>query len=159
MKLQFMSVLSLSAILLVSACKKDENTAVGTSAEQNQAAAPAAESAPAASENGIGPVSELQVGESIDEAMADKGKSVFEAKCSACHKIDERFVGPALKDVTNRRKPAWIMNMVLNPTEMLQKDPTAKELLAEYLTQMTFQNVSQDDVRAILEYFRRNDKK
>jgi hypothetical protein len=49
------------------------------------------------------------------------------------------------------------MNMVLNPVEMTQKDPTAQELLATYLTQMTFQNVSEEDARAILEYFRQLD--
>jgi uncharacterized surface protein with fasciclin (FAS1) repeats len=42
---------------------------------------------------------------------------------------------------------------------MLEQDDTAKELLGEYLTQMTFQNVSQDDARAILEYFREYDEK
>ena len=73
-----------------------------------------------------------------------KGKTLFEAKCSACHKAEERYVGPALKGVTTRRSAEWIMNMILNPAEMLEKDATAKELLAEYMTQMTFQNVTQD---------------
>jgi hypothetical protein len=49
------------------------------------------------------------------------------------------------------------MNMILNPAEMTQKNRIAKQLLAEYMTQMTFQDVSQDDARAILEYFRQQD--
>jgi hypothetical protein len=51
------------------------------------------------------------------------------------------------------------MNMILNPGEMLDKDPVAQELLAEFLTKMTFQDVTQDDARSILEYFRYYDDK
>lgn len=125
----------------------------GSKSESSQKAANAA---PAVSEIGVGPITHLELG-SIDPALAKKGEVTFEQKCSACHKLDERYVGPALKGVTTRRKPEWIMNMILNPSEMLEKDPTAKELLATYLTPMTFQNVSQEQARALLEYFRHVD--
>ena len=43
------------------------------------------------------------------------------------------------------------MNMILNPTEMLQKHPTAKELLAQYnFTPMADQNLTEAEARAIL---------
>ncbi|EKD41544.1 MAG: cytochrome c [uncultured bacterium] len=71
--------------------------------------------------------------------------------------MGERYVGPNLVGVTTRRKPEWVMNMILNPVEMTQKDPVANDLLATYLTQMTFQNVTQDEVRLIYEFFRQND--
>lgn len=105
---------------------------------------------------GVGPIRMVEIGP-LDPALASKGKIIFEQKCAACHKFDERYVGPALKGVTERRKPEWIMNMILNPSEMLEKDPTAKELLATYLTPMTFQDVSKEQARAILEYFRQED--
>lgn len=116
------------------------------------------ESAKAAtvSEVGVGPIQRVELG-ALDVALAKKGAVIFEQKCSACHKLDSRYVGPALQGVTQRRKPEWIMNMILNPAEMLEKDPTAKELLATYLTPMTFQNVSHDQARALLEYFRQVD--
>ncbi|MEO0144755.1 MAG: c-type cytochrome [candidate division WOR-3 bacterium] len=109
------------------------------------------------SDIGIGPIKEVKLGP-IDQSLVSKGKEVFEMKCTACHKLDERFVGPPLRGITKKRKPEWIMNMILNPVEMTQKDPIAKQLLAEYLTQMTFQNVSQEEARAILEYFRSIDE-
>lgn len=69
--------------------------------------------------------------------------------------MDTRLVGPALAGVTMRGSPEWIMNMILNPQEMVKKDPTAKKLLAEYNGAiMIDQNLSQDDARAVLEYFR-----
>jgi len=104
-------------------------------------------------EIGIGPVKSVTLG-SVDKSLADKGKELFETKCVACHKFDSKLVGPPLKDVTKRRKPEWIMNMILNPEQMTKENPTAKQLFGQYLTQMTFQNVTQDDARAILEYFR-----
>jgi hypothetical protein len=42
----------------------------------------------------------------------------------------------------------------------MKENPIAKNLAmsGQYPTPMTFQNVTQDDARAILEYFRNNDK-
>lgn len=102
---------------------------------------------------GIGPVKKVELGE-IDMALVEKGKQIFDMKCIACHKFDSKLVGPPLQGITKRRKPEWIMNMILNPEQMTKEDPAAKQLFTEYLTQMTFQDVSQDDARAILEYFR-----
>lgn len=120
--------------------------------DQGNTAAPASP----ISDKGIGPVKSLTL-VAVDPQLAAKGQQLFQSKCSACHKIDEKYVGPVLKGVTQRRSPEWIMNMILNPQEMTQKDPVAKDLLATHLTQMTFQNVSEEDARAILEYFRQND--
>lgn len=105
---------------------------------------------------GIGPIKQVTIS-SIDANLAKHGKELFESKCSACHRIGQRYVGPDLQNVTKRRAPEWIMNMILNPIEMTQKDPIAKELITTYLTQMTFQNVSEEEARKILEYFRQID--
>ncbi|MDO8526585.1 MAG: cytochrome c [Deltaproteobacteria bacterium] len=115
------------------------------------------EAAPeAASNKGVGPVQSMTVGP-MDVTLAAKGQQLFQNKCSACHKLSEKYVGPAIKGVTQRRTPEWIMNMILNPQEMTEKDPVARELLATHFTQMTFQNVTQEEARSILEYFRQND--
>lgn len=104
-------------------------------------------------DKGIGPISSITLGE-IDEAMAAEGKEVFKAKCSACHKMSKRFVGPGLAGVTERRTPEWIMNMILNPEEMVEKNLAAKKLLEEYLSPMANQSLVEKEARAILEYFR-----
>lgn len=104
-------------------------------------------------DKGIGPVKSITLGE-IDQTMADAGKEIFKAKCSACHKEDKRFVGPALAGVTERRTPEWIMNMILNPEVMVAENPIAKQLLAEYLSPMANQSLTEDEARKVLEYFR-----
>lgn len=107
-------------------------------------------------DKGVGPISSVDIGP-LNPQKAEQGGDLFKAKCSGCHKIAERYVGPALIGVTKKQSPEWIMNMILNPAEMTQKDPIAKELLATHYTQMTFQNVTQDEARLILEFFRQND--
>ena len=62
-------------------------------------------------ENGVGPITDVvQVGE-IDHEKAEAGEKTFTEKCSACHKMAERYVGPALGEVTVRRTPTYVMNM------------------------------------------------
>ena len=109
-------------------------------------------------EYGVGPIKEELKLEPINDNMVKRGKEIFDMKCIACHKFDSRLVGPPLKDVTKRRRPEWIMNQILNPVEMAQKDPITKELFAQYMVQMTFQDVNTLDARALLEYMRAVDE-
>lgn len=147
-------ILPLSGFLLFS-CKEKPAEAPKPTTTAPSSEKPKEE---ASSDKGIGPITEVKLGP-IDQNLVKRGKEIFDSKCASCHKLEEKYVGPPLKGVTKRRKPEWIMNMILNPSEMEQKDPVAKQLLSEYLTQMTFQNVSQDDARAILEYLRSVDEK
>jgi len=106
-------------------------------------------------EHGIGPVTApVTLDVSVDRAMAKSGNEVFEQKCSACHKMGERYVGPALGDVFTRRSPAFVMNMALNPQGMMEKHPVTKKLFAEYLVGMPNQNLSRDEARQVVEFLR-----
>jgi mono/diheme cytochrome c family protein len=105
-------------------------------------------------EHGIGPVTEPVTLAALDNAMAGEGEQIFQAKCSLCHKMDERYVGPPLGGITERRSPAYIMNMVMNPDGMYTKHPEARKMLAEYMTQMPNLAITQDEARKILEYVR-----
>ena len=104
-------------------------------------------------ENGIGPIRSVSLGE-IDSTIAELGRDVFTVKCSACHKMNERYVGPALSDVTTRRTGSYVMNMILNPEEMVQNHPEAKQLFAQFMTPMPNQHLTEDEARAVLEFLR-----
>ena len=104
-------------------------------------------------DKGVGPIKSVTLGE-IDPKLAAEGEKIFKAKCTACHKISKRFVGPALKGVTKKQTPEWIMNMILNPEVMVKENATAKALLQEYSAPMANQNLTEDEARAVLEYFR-----
>ncbi len=107
------------------------------------------------SNHGVGPIKAFELPESVDQALVTTGQGVYNAKCTACHKIDKKFIGPSPKGILSRRTPAWTMNMILNPEEMVQKDPIAKQLLIDANgSPMANQSLTQEEARAILEYFR-----
>ncbi len=143
----------LISIILISCGSNKENTSQETSSPSQKSLSDSNLS-PWEITHGIGPVkTRITLGE-IDKSLAVKGEKIFEMKCTACHKMDERYVGPPIRHITQNRTPEYIMNMILNPDEMVKKHPDVKKLLAEYMTPMTFQNVSPEQARAILEYFR-----
>ncbi|SHI67558.1 Cytochrome c, mono-and diheme variants [Arenibacter nanhaiticus] len=107
------------------------------------------------SNKGVGPIKSISFPEAIDADLAAKGKKLFNSACVACHMVDQRLIGPALKGVFERRSPEWVMNMMLNPDGMLKEDPIAKALLKEYNNAiMLNQNLSEDDARSLAEYLR-----
>ncbi|MHB8259560.1 MAG: c-type cytochrome [Bacteroidia bacterium] len=107
-------------------------------------------------EKGIGPITSVTLGD-IDSTMAEKGNTIYASKCLICHTLYDQVVGPALIGISKRRAPEWIMNQILNPTEMIEKDPISKKLLKKYKAPMANLNLTTDEARAILEYFRKND--
>jgi mono/diheme cytochrome c family protein len=107
---------------------------------------------------GIGAVKQVTLNTPLDQERVQRGKDIYEMKCQACHRLDDqRVVGPGWKDITKRRKPEWIMNMITNVDVMLDQDPEAQKLLELCLTRMPNQNVSIGDARDILEFMRQND--
>jgi caa(3)-type oxidase subunit IV len=104
--------------------------------------------------HGYGPIKEeVKVGP-IDTMIAAEGRAIFKMKCSNCHRLDERYTGPPLRGVTVYRSPTFIMNQILNPQENVTKHPEMQALLAQYYTFMTFQNVTKEDARKLVEYLR-----
>ena len=87
---------------------------------------------------------------------AAKGKAIFDAKCSACHKIDQRVIGPALgpqldKETDEKWLIKWIQN---NQALIAAKDPKATAIYNEYnQSNMTvFADLSDADVTNIITY-------
>lgn len=104
---------------------------------------------------GVGPITEVVLAAEIDTDLARTGEGVFKNSCVICHKPDVKFIGPAPKGILDRRSPEWVMNMILNPGRMLRDDPLAKDLFMEFNgTPMSDMGLSEDQARAVLEYFR-----
>jgi cytochrome c len=131
------------------ACGGDRSAADGTQAASQAQSGPSADEL----EKGIGPVRQVMLGP-VDPALAARGQVDFEMKCTSCHQMEERYVGPPLGTVLERRTPEFVMNMMLNPSEMTQKHPVVRELVGEYMLAMPFQDLTEPEARAILEYLR-----
>ncbi|WP_298894488.1 cytochrome c [uncultured Psychroserpens sp.] len=104
---------------------------------------------------GVGPITSLTLNDGIDQALATEGAEVFKKMCTACHRPNKKFIGPAPSGILERRTPEWVMNMILDPEGMVKNDPLAKELLIEFNgSPMANQNLTEEEARAVLEYFR-----
>ena len=89
------------------------------------------------------------------DPAAVAGKLSFESKCLACHTIaGGDKLGPDLYNVTKRRDAAWLARWLKNPDEMLKSDATAKQMLDKYKVPMPNQNLSEQEVKEYIEYFR-----
>ncbi len=140
------------------ACGGNDETESETNQTEAEGEAPQSmiEDEPEANPFGVGPVQEeIVFPETIDEELAAKGKEIYDQKCVACHNPEQDMIGPSQKGVFERRNPTWVMNMILNPEEMVKKDPIAKELFEKYnKVMMTNMNLSREEARAIMEYVR-----
>lgn len=146
-------ITGLLALMFCTPDKPKESTEGHSAADAVKAEAPKADDG-----KGIGQVQNVTLHNPLDQERVVRGEAIYEMKCSACHKLtDERIVGPGWKDVTKRRKPEWIINMVTNVDVMLDKDAEAQKLLELCLTRMPNQNVSVGDARDILEFMRKID--
>jgi mono/diheme cytochrome c family protein len=159
----FVSLLIVGALL--SACQSNKNNSAWSTKQEKDPQSAAAATVPStppaaassASGKGIGPVAEVDLA-SLDEHNRPNGAQLFQEKCSACHKLDEKYIGPALAGVTQRRQPEWILNMILNPEVMIAQDPTAKALLAQFIAPMANQHLTREQAECILVYFREHDE-
>jgi len=63
-------------------------------------------------------------------------------------------MGPALGNVLERRSPEFVMNMILNTREMIEKEPIVMALRGEYESDMVQLDLTQEEARKIVEYLR-----
>ncbi len=158
--IKFFAILTL---LIAFSCgekeKKESYSLDGDAVEETKKAEPV--SSVKASERidltnkGIGPVTSVTLAAEVDQNLAAQGKAVYDKMCTACHKPDKNYIGPAPKNILERRTPEWVMNMILNPEVMIVEDPMAKDLLIEFNgAPMANQNLTEEEARSVLEYFR-----
>ena len=104
---------------------------------------------------GVGPIINVILEDKVNISMVNSGEKLFNQLCTSCHIINEDYIGPAMSGILDRRSPEWIMNMILNPIQMLEEDPIAIDLLEKYNFEYMYnQNLLEEEARDILEYFR-----
>ncbi|MCU0426224.1 MAG: c-type cytochrome [Candidatus Kapabacteria bacterium] len=139
----------LAGINSLSSCAKQDGEAAKTEASKENSSKEVVKEKPQYYK-----VKNVELGASIDAAMAKNGTQIFDVTCTGCHKYDEKYVGPALGDVTKRRTPEYIMNMILDTETMIEKDDTVKCMLQTYLMKMPNMQVDEKDARSVLEHLR-----
>ncbi len=89
------------------------------------------------------------------EPDIQKGKSLFNANCAACHKLNKRAVGPALAGVSAKYDKEWLYSWIKNSTAMVKSgDAQAVAIYEEYngSVMTSFPQLSNEDIDNILAY-------
>lgn len=97
---------------------------------------------------------------SSDEAIA-AGKTVFNANCKTCHKLDQKSIGPALRGVTDRQSIDWIKSFIKNSSAVIASgDAYANALFKEYnnTVMISHEFLSDDDLNNVIAYIEYGDK-
>ncbi|XCF07865.1 c-type cytochrome [Tamlana crocina] len=90
-----------------------------------------------------------------------KGKALFNANCAACHKLDKKMTGPALRNVEARLSDEqgldrdWIHAWIRNSSGVIKSgDAYANKIYNEYsgAAMTAFPQLSDDDINNILAY-------
>ncbi len=95
----------------------------------------------------------------LDAAAAAEGEKLFSSKgCTACHHWGQKFTGPNLQGVTQRRTAEWMRHQILHPDVMTKTDPIAHELFATFALQMPNQGLTEAQATQVIEYLKKRDK-
>ena len=86
---------------------------------------------------------------------AAAGKAIFNAQCAACHKLDAKMTGPALRNVGAKYDKAWLYKWIKNSSALIKSgDPDAVKVWEEYKPSVmtAFPQLSNADIDNIIAY-------
>lgn len=83
------------------------------------------------------------------------GEALFKSNCAACHQLDKKSVGPALRGVGGMFDRDWLYKWIRNSQALVKAgDPTAVKLFEDYnrMIMTPFPGLSDTDIDNILAY-------
>ncbi|WP_100842292.1 c-type cytochrome [Flavobacterium sp. 5] len=86
---------------------------------------------------------------------AAKGKELFNTNCAACHKLDAKSTGPALRGISEKHEMAWIYKWVHNSADLIKSgDAVAVKLFEDNnkVNMTPFPQLSTGDIDNIIAY-------
>ena len=86
---------------------------------------------------------------------AVKGKELFNSNCAACHNLDKKMTGPALRGVSGRHKKDWFYGWIKNSSALIKSgDADAVKLWEENkpAVMTAFPQLSNGDIDNIIAY-------
>ncbi|OOG77523.1 c-type cytochrome [Algoriphagus sp. A40] len=97
---------------------------------------------------------------SSEEAIA-AGKTVFNANCKTCHKLDQKLIGPALRGATDRQAVDLVKAFIKNSQAVIASgDSYYTSLFKEYnnTVMISHEFLSDADLNNLLSYIEHGDK-
>lgn len=88
---------------------------------------------------------------------AEEGKSIFSARCAACHNVNKVLTGPALAGVHERRSIDWIISFVHSSQTMVKsgdKDAVAVFEKFNKIPMPDHPDLTADNIKNIVDYIK-----
>lgn len=101
------------------------------------------------------PAADAAVSAPAPAGDAVKGKELFNANCAACHKLDTKSTGPALRNVAAKYDKEWLYKWIRNSGELIKSgDAQAVKVFEENnkVAMTAFPQLSNEDIDNILAY-------
>ncbi|MEX0995440.1 MAG: c-type cytochrome [Flavobacteriaceae bacterium] len=100
---------------------------------------------------------EEPVAEEVAELAGDPaaGRQLFNNNCAACHQLDRKAIGPALRGMAERYEKEWLYSWIRNSQALVQSgDPIAEALFNEYngSVMQAFPQLSDKDLDDLVAY-------
>ena len=86
---------------------------------------------------------------------SENGKTIFQARCAACHNVHKQLTGPALAGVSDRRSTEWIINFVKSSQSVIRSGDKDAVALFESFNKIPMpdhKDLTEEDITSIIEY-------
>ena len=87
----------------------------------------------------------------------EEGKTIFAARCAACHNINKILTGPALAGVAERRSMDWIVKFVTSSQTLVKSgDKDAVALFEKFnkIPMPDHSDLNEDKIKSIVDYIK-----
>lgn len=85
----------------------------------------------------------------------EKGKELFNANCAACHNMERKMTGPALKDIAGKMGREWLQKWIPNSKKLIESgDAEAVRVYAEYnqMAMPSYEYLKKEELSSIIDY-------
>lgn len=84
-----------------------------------------------------------------------KGKKLFNSNCAACHKLHKKLIGPALGNISERRKLSWTVEFIKDSKALMTKgDKDAIGVFNKYnkIPMISYSFLKEEEILNIIAY-------
>ena len=97
----------------------------------------------------------ISISLSAQEGNPINGKKLFNTNCAACHKLDKKVIGPALKGISEKRTNEWLQSWIKDNNALRASgDQEAIDIFNEYngMPMIAYPQLSEQDINDIIAY-------
>ncbi|MFD1000731.1 c-type cytochrome [Ohtaekwangia kribbensis] len=93
----------------------------------------------------------------IETMSGLRGYTIFRSNCMACHRLNQKLIGPALSYSIQVRDSVWLRKMIRNANDLIKSgDTLAITVYNEYnqLPHTSFEGFSDEELNDLIDYLK-----